>query len=124
VQHTRGNAQARRRAVGLRASDFLRMQQRQIEIVRRARPALKPNGLLVYSTCSLEPEKTRSRFVEFSQSSPDLRLAEEKRGKVSLPFRDGFDGAYAGNSFAKCACYVSSAKAPEFNLQPGQRPGK
>ncbi len=41
----------------LRASDFLRMQQRQIEIVRALVRLLKPNGLLVYSTCSLEPEE-------------------------------------------------------------------
>ena len=77
----------------LRASDFLRMQQRQIEIVRAPVRLLKPNGLLVYSTCSLEPEENEEAVRRILESSPDLRLAEEER--FSLPFRDGFDGAYA-----------------------------
>ncbi len=77
----------------LRASDFLRMQQRQIEIVRALVRLLKPNGLLVYSTCSLEPEENEEAVRRILESSPDLRLAEEER--FSLPFRDGFDGAYA-----------------------------
>jgi len=77
----------------LRASDFLRMQQRQIEIVRAPVRLLKPNGLLVYSTCSLEPEENEEAVRRILESSPDLRLAEEER--FSMPFRDGFDGAYA-----------------------------
>ncbi|PYI75856.1 MAG: 16S rRNA (cytosine(967)-C(5))-methyltransferase [Verrucomicrobia bacterium] len=77
----------------LRASDFLRMQQRQIEIVRALVRLLKPNGLLVYSTCSLEPEENEEAVRRILESSPDLRLAEEER--FSMPFRDGFDGAYA-----------------------------
>ena len=77
----------------LRASDFLRMQQRQIEIVRALVRLLKPNGLLVYSTCSLEPEENEEAVRRILESSPDLRLAEEER--FSLPFRDGFDGVYA-----------------------------
>jgi len=77
----------------LRATDFVRMQQRQIEIVRALVRLLKPNGLLVYSTCSLEPEENEEAVRRILESSPDLRLAEEER--FSLPFRDGFDGAYA-----------------------------
>jgi 16S rRNA (cytosine967-C5)-methyltransferase len=76
----------------LRATDFLRMQQRQIEIVRALVRLLKPNGLLVYSTCSLEPEENEEVVRRILESSPDLRLAEEER---SLPFQDRFDGAYA-----------------------------
>jgi 16S rRNA (cytosine967-C5)-methyltransferase len=76
----------------LRATDFLRMQQRQIEIVRALVRLLKPNGLLVYSTCSLEPEENEEVVRRILESSPDLRLAEEER---SLPFQDRFDGAFA-----------------------------
>ena len=76
----------------LRATDFLRMQQRQIEIVRALVRLLKPNGLLVYSTCSLEPEENEEVVHRILESSLDLRLAEEER---SLPFQDRFDGAYA-----------------------------
>jgi 16S rRNA (cytosine967-C5)-methyltransferase len=76
----------------LRATDFLRMQQRQIEIVRALVRVLKPNGLLVYSTCSLEPEENEEVVRRILESSPDLHLAEEER---SLPFQDRFDGAFA-----------------------------
>ena len=76
----------------LRASDFLRMQQRQIEIVRALVRLLKPNGLLVYSTCSLEPEENEEVVRRILETSPVLRLGAERD---SLPFRDGFGGAYA-----------------------------
>ena len=77
----------------LRATDFVRMQKLQIEIVDALIPFLKRNGPLVYSTCSLEPEENEEVVRRILESSPDLRLAEEER--FSLPFRDGFDGAYA-----------------------------
>jgi len=76
----------------LRATDFLRMHQRQIEIIRALVRLLKPHGLLVYSTCSLEPEENEEVVRRILESSPDLRLAEEER---SLPFQDRFDGAFA-----------------------------
>ena len=82
----------------LRASDFLRMQQRQIEIVRALVRLLKPNGLLVYSTCSLEPEENENVVRRLFSKTPVMRLEEEK---FSLPFRDGFDGAYAAKLVRK-----------------------
>ena len=77
----------------LRRIDFDRMQHLQIEIVRALVPFLKPNGLIVYSTCSLEPEENEEVVRRILETSPVLRLGEEER--FSLPFRDGFDGAYA-----------------------------
>src|SRR5207237_172231 len=74
----------------LRRSDFDRMDQRQIEIVRALIPLLKPNGSLVYSTCSLEPEENEEVVRRVLAEMPILRLEAES---VSLPFRDGFDGA-------------------------------
>jgi 16S rRNA (cytosine967-C5)-methyltransferase len=68
------------------------MQQRQLEILRALIPLLAPNGVLVYSTCSLEPEENEQVVRQVLTSASILRLAEEKR---SLPFRDGFDGAFA-----------------------------
>jgi 16S rRNA (cytosine967-C5)-methyltransferase len=75
----------------LRANEFERMQKQQISIVRSAIPLLKPKGVLVYSTCSLEPEENREVVQRLITELP-LRLDEEKD---SLPFRDNFDGAYA-----------------------------
>jgi 16S rRNA (cytosine967-C5)-methyltransferase len=76
----------------LQPADFLRMQQRQLEMLRALAPLLGAEGVLVYSTCSLEPEENEQVVRRLLDGSPTLRLIEEKR---SLPFRDGFDGAFA-----------------------------
>jgi 16S rRNA (cytosine967-C5)-methyltransferase len=76
----------------LQPTDFPRMQERQLEITCSLMPLLKPEGALVYSTCSLEPEENEQVVRRILDGSPALRLIQEKR---SLPFRDGFDGAFA-----------------------------
>jgi len=82
----------------LRRTDFDRIQQLQIEIVRALTPFLKPNGVLVYSTCSLEPEENEQVVCRILEEMSGLRLEAEKS---SLPFRDGFDGAYAARLVRK-----------------------
>ena len=76
----------------LRRIDFARMHQRQIELVRALIPLLKPKGALVYSTCSLEPEENKEVVRRILAETPVLRLEAERD---SLPFRDGFDAAFA-----------------------------
>lgn len=75
----------------LQPADFLRMQQRQLAILRAVIPLLKQRGILVYSTCSLEPEENHDVVQHVLELPSPLRLVEEK---ASLPFRDGFDGAF------------------------------
>jgi 16S rRNA (cytosine967-C5)-methyltransferase len=76
----------------LRRTDFGRMQQRQIEIVRPLMQSLKLNGVLVYSTCSLEPEENEEVIRRILAETPTLRVEAERD---ALPFRNGFDGAFA-----------------------------
>jgi len=76
----------------LRPTDFIRMQFRQVQIARAVLPLLKPDGLLVYSTCSLEQEENESVAQALLTEMPMLRLEEERR---TLPFSDQFDGAFA-----------------------------
>jgi 16S rRNA (cytosine967-C5)-methyltransferase len=76
----------------LQPADFARMQQRQLEMLRAVIPLSAANGVLVYSTCSLEPEENEQVVRRILEGLPTLRLIEEKR---SRPFRDGFDGAFA-----------------------------
>ena len=76
----------------LEPCDFPRMQQRQLKMLRALIPLLEPHGELVYSTCSLEPEENEQVARLVLDGPPALRPLEEKR---SVPFRDGFDGAFA-----------------------------
>jgi 16S rRNA (cytosine967-C5)-methyltransferase len=76
----------------LQPADFQRMQQQQIGILGALVPLLKTNGVLVYSTCSLEPEENRDVVHRILSDMPVLRLETEKS---SFPFRDNFDGACA-----------------------------
>ena len=76
----------------LRPTDFHKMQQRQLQIVRAVVPLLKPGGILVYGTCSLEREENEE-VVEVLLHEMALLHQEEER--QSLPFVDHFDGAFA-----------------------------
>jgi 16S rRNA (cytosine967-C5)-methyltransferase len=76
----------------LTEEDFIRMPFQQFAMVRRAVPLLKPGGVMVYSTCSLENEENDGVVEQIRQGLPELELEEVRR---SLPFRDGSDGAFA-----------------------------
>ena len=76
----------------LTPKNFSRMREEQLRILRATVPLLKVGGALVYSTCSLEPEENDEVVNAITQEFSFLKLVEE----VSvLPFRDGFDGAFA-----------------------------
>jgi 16S rRNA (cytosine967-C5)-methyltransferase len=90
------NTGVMRRRVDLRwrltPKDFSRMREEQLRILRAAIPLLKTGGALVYSTCSLEVEENAEIAQAITREFPFIAFREE----VSLlPFRDGFDGAYA-----------------------------
>ena len=90
------NTGVMRRRVDLRwrliPKDFLRMREEQLRILRATIPLLETGGVFVYSTCSVEPEENESVVQAVIQEFPFLKFVEQ----VSLlPFRDGFDGAFA-----------------------------
>ena len=90
------NTGVMRRRVDLRwrltPKDFLRMQGEQLRILRATIPLLKTEGVLVYSTCSIEPEENEEVIKTVTEEFSCLKLAEQV---LLLPFRDGFDGAFA-----------------------------
>jgi 16S rRNA (cytosine967-C5)-methyltransferase len=76
----------------LRPPDFVRMQRLQIQIVNAATKLLKPCGVLVYSTCSIEPEENEHVVQHVLRSMSILDLQEQRQ---CLPFREHLDGAFA-----------------------------
>ena len=84
-----------RRRVDLRwrihASEIERLHRTQVELLQEAAGRLQPGGVLVYSTCSLEPEENAGVVKEFLDAHPAFHLETERQ---LLPFADGTDGAY------------------------------
>jgi 16S rRNA (cytosine967-C5)-methyltransferase len=75
----------------IRPEEIATLQAQQLELLRLAAPRLKPNGTLVYSTCSLEPEENQKVVEQFLWEFPAFRLNRERE---LLPFVDKVDGAY------------------------------
>jgi 16S rRNA (cytosine967-C5)-methyltransferase len=85
---------------------IVRAAERQRGLLEAAAALVRPAGLLVYATCSLEPEENGDMVTEFLERHPDFARAPAA-GDVpaalltadgdfqSLPQRDGMDGAYA-----------------------------
>ena len=89
------NTGVMRRRVELRwriqSDEILRLASIQRELLEKAAPLLKPNGVLVYSTCSLEKEENSLVVTSFLRDHPEFRLQFERQ---LLPFVDEVDGAY------------------------------
>ncbi len=64
----------------------------QAQILADAATRVAPGGLLVYSTCSNEPEENGDQITAFLASHPDF---VEVARRESIPFESGHDGAFA-----------------------------
>ena len=64
----------------------------QSEILDACASRVAPGGLLVYSTCSNEPEENEAQVTAFLAKHPDFSLEESRE---SIPFESGTDGAFA-----------------------------
>lgn len=83
--------------------DLIKLQQRFLDKVV---DCVRPDGILVYSTCSIEPEENEIQVQSFLERHPDFTL--EHAGDflpaamvtgagymATLPHRHGMDGAFA-----------------------------
>ena len=78
---------------------------RQAELLARTADIVAPGGLLIYSTCSLEPEENEQQVNHFLEVHPQFRREESDTFPAALtspegdlmiiPHRDRMDGAYA-----------------------------
>lgn len=90
----------------LKMPDIAAMAALQRSIVRAAARVVKPGGLLIYATCSLEPEENDAQIDSFLEESSEWELEAPTLGAVPsetldggrlrvLPHRHGVDGAFA-----------------------------
>jgi 16S rRNA (cytosine967-C5)-methyltransferase len=71
--------------------DLPRFAEAQRHLLARAAALVSPAGLIVYSTCSSEPEENEQVVDSFLQAGVPFRL---ERAHVTLPFRDGLEAFY------------------------------
>lgn len=67
------------------------IKETQAEILQQYVSMLKPDGQLVYATCSILPSESEVQVQKFLEKNTDFQLIEEKR---TSPAKDGFDGFY------------------------------
>ncbi len=90
----------------LKISDFAVLPTLQRSILKAAAGAVRPGGLLIYSTCSLEPEENDAQIERFLAEQPGWTLEPPPEGVVPpevidrgylrvLPQQHATDGAFA-----------------------------
>ena len=89
------NTGVMRRRVDLRwrvqPAEIERLSAAQLDLLRQAAPRLKPGGVLVYSTCSLESEENNRVVKVFLDEHAGFALESERE---LLPWVEQVDGAY------------------------------
>jgi 16S rRNA (cytosine967-C5)-methyltransferase len=81
------------------------LERLQSQMLERTAAIVPPGGLLVYSTCSLEPEENRAQVNHFLAGHPDFHreptgavppdLLSPEGDLMVLPHQHGMDGAFA-----------------------------
>ena len=89
------NTGVMRRRVDLRwriqPEEIQRLRDLQLNLLKQAAPRVKSGGVLVYSTCSLEPEENQEVVKQFLSGHKEFKLESECE---LLPFVDNVDGAF------------------------------
>jgi 16S rRNA (cytosine967-C5)-methyltransferase len=84
-----------RRRVDLRwrlaSEEIARLAAAQLRLLRSAAFQVKPGGVLIYSTCSLEPEENQHVTATFLVENPFFKLEAERELNPDV---DEVDGAY------------------------------
>jgi 16S rRNA (cytosine967-C5)-methyltransferase len=75
----------------IRLEEIARLRVAQLGLLRKAAAQVRPGGVLVYSTCSLEPQENAEVIHAFLGDNPKFQLQTERE---LIPFLDEVDGAY------------------------------
>lgn len=85
-----------------KASDISQYQEKQYHLLHALWPLLKPEGLLLYSTCSIFPDENETIIHDFLSTHRDAKISDitvagartGTYGKQILPTANGMDGFY------------------------------
>jgi 16S rRNA (cytosine967-C5)-methyltransferase len=76
----------------VRLEEIQRLRRAQLGLIEQAAGRLRAGGVLVYSTCSLEPEENRGVVDSFLEAQPGFSLELDRE---LFPPDSQTDGAYA-----------------------------
>jgi len=97
------NTGVMRRRVDLRwriqPEEIERLRAMQLDLLRQAAARLRHGGVLIYSTCSLEPEENGEVIKKFLRKHTGFKLEHERE---LLPFADAVDGIYVARLKRVC----------------------
>jgi 16S rRNA (cytosine967-C5)-methyltransferase len=75
----------------LNARELPVLARTQFDLLKRAAPLLKPGGVLVYSTCSIESEENEDVITAFLHKHRDFK---QEATRTLTPMQDKVDGAF------------------------------
>lgn len=87
--------------------DIQKLQKLQMELIMESSKYLKPGGVMVYSTCTTEPEENFDVVKYFLEKNPDFKIDSAERfvknkkivtkeGYIeTYPFRNYIDGSFS-----------------------------
>ncbi|MDP7010968.1 MAG: 16S rRNA (cytosine(967)-C(5))-methyltransferase RsmB [Verrucomicrobiota bacterium] len=87
----------------LHARELPVLARRQLDLLKRVARLLKPGGVLIYSTCSLEAEENEEVIRAFLQKHGNFR---QNTARTITPMNDGVDGAFV----ARLRCETSAVE--------------
>jgi len=87
-------------------SDIENMNRLQLQLLHSAAAAVKENGIIVYSTCTIEPEENEQVVQKFLQNNQEFQLEKlsnfvprkylwDKTSVRTFPHKHAIDGSYA-----------------------------
>ncbi len=76
----------------MRPDSVAKLRETQLAILENALACLKPNGRMVYSTCSIESEENQGVVEAFLDKHPEYKVSDSR---TITPWKHDSDGAYA-----------------------------